>query len=42
MEYVWQFSVVEGCFCGWNEVQRVQVEFDRPFSADGGRLLLVE
>ena len=29
-------------FCRWNEVRKVQVEFGRPFSADGGHLLQVD
>ena len=36
-------SAVKGCsFCRWNEVRKVQVEFGRPFSADGGHLLQVD
>ena len=36
------FQLMKVVFCGWNEVQKVQVEFGWPFSADIGRLLLVE
>ena len=43
MEYVRQFQQLKVVlFCRWNEVRKVQVEFGRPFSADGGHLLQVD